>query len=371
MGVAEQNMATVAAGMALAGKIPFISSYAMFSPGRNWEQIRTTICYNDVPVKIAGAHAGISVGPDGATHQALEDIAIMRALPNMTVFVPCDAIEAKKATVAAARDRGPCYLRFAREKTPVITTEETPFTAGKAEVFRDGDDAAIIACGPMVYEALVAAAQLEKEGLNVAVLNCHTIKPIDEKTILDYANKCRAIVTAEEHQSHSGLGGAVCELLAATNPVPIVRVGVHDQFGESGPPEDLLVKFNLKAVDIVAAVRTTIALKSQASPQVCPPQMPEPLSSELRLPSQLFTDVRPEHVFHVANGSTLRNIADLHQALLTMDDASLRHHVNESKNDFAAWVKDVHRDEKLSTLLAKARTRSELAACIMQRIAGR
>src|SRR3989338_11700096 len=214
MGVAEQNMAAVAAGLANYGKIPFIASYATFSPGRNWDQIRTTICYNDVPVKIVGCHTGVSVGPDGATHQALEDIAIMRALPNMTVIYPCDAVEAKKATMSAVDVKGPVYLRLAREKTPVFTTIKTPFKVGRAEVFfdscsakasQDRPDVAIIACGPLVYNALLAAAKLEAAKIKVRVINNHTIKPMDEKTIIKAAKDSGAVVTVEEHQIMGGM----------------------------------------------------------------------------------------------------------------------------------------------------------------------
>ncbi|MBI2037209.1 MAG: transketolase family protein, partial [Candidatus Liptonbacteria bacterium] len=216
IGVAEQNLAAIAAGLGISGKVPFISSYATFSPGRNWEQIRTTISYNDSNVKIAGAHAGISVGPDGATHQAVEDIATMRVMANMKVFVPCDAVEAKKATGAAAKIWGPIYLRFAREKSPVITTEETPYTPGKAEIFWDGKkpQAAIIAAGPLTHKALLAARDLEKEGIETVVLNVHTIKPLDEAKIAEAVKRAGAVVTVEEHQVAGGLGGAIAEFLA-------------------------------------------------------------------------------------------------------------------------------------------------------------
>ncbi|MEK7506815.1 MAG: transketolase C-terminal domain-containing protein, partial [Patescibacteria group bacterium] len=218
MGVAEQNMATVAAGLANYGKIPFISSYAAFSPGRNWEQIRTTIALNNVPVKIGGAHAVISVGPDGATHQQLEDIAIMRTMPNMVVLVPCDAIEAQKATMAAAFNNKPTYIRFGREKSPVFTTVETPFEIGRAEIFREGKDVSIITCGMLLYNALVAAEKLAQEGIDCEVINFHTIKPLDEKTITTSAKKTGAVVSVEEHQITGGLGSAVAECLARNYP---------------------------------------------------------------------------------------------------------------------------------------------------------
>ncbi|MDP3948063.1 MAG: transketolase C-terminal domain-containing protein [bacterium] len=260
VGVAEQNLATIAAGLGISGKVPFISSYATFSPGRNWEQIRTTISYNDSNVKIAGAHAGISVGPDGATHQAVEDIATMRVMANMRVFVPCDAIEAKKATIAAAKIWGPIYLRFAREKSPVITTEETPHIPGKAEIFWDGKkpQVAIIACGPLTGNALLAARDLEKEGIETIVLNVHTVKPLDEKKILEAATRAGAVVTVEEHQVAGGLGGAVAEFLAKTEPTPMEFIGLQNTFGESGPPAELLLKYGMGVKDIVAAVHRAV-----------------------------------------------------------------------------------------------------------------
>lgn len=264
MGVAEQNLAAVASGLASYGKIPFISSYAMFSPGRNWEQIRTTICYNNVPVKIAGSHSGVSVGPDGATHQAVEDIAIMRTIPNMTVINPCDAIEAKKATLAAAKSEGPIYLRFHREKTPVFTTADTPFEIGKAEIvfgFADKPAVAIIGCGPLVHNAILAAAELEKEGIAVRVINNHTIKPMDEKTIIDAAKDAGAIVTVEEHQVQGGMGSRVAEIIAANCPVPIEFIGVQNRFGESGSPSELLKAFGMDVTDIKNAVHRVIERK--------------------------------------------------------------------------------------------------------------
>ncbi len=255
MGVAEQNMAGVGAGMAATGKIPFISSYAVFSPGRNWDQIRVSIAYSNLNVKIMGAHSGISVGPDGATHQALEDIAIMRVLPNMVVLAPCDAHEARKAVLAAAKYIGPVYIRFTREKTPVITRPSTPFEIGKAVVLREGTDITLIACGPLVYEALLAAEQLSKRGIDVEVINCPSIKPLDKKTILKSVQKTGAAVTIEEHQTTGGLFGAIAEFLSQTNPVPIIPVGMNDAFGESGTPDELLKKYGMKAVNIVAAVQ--------------------------------------------------------------------------------------------------------------------
>lgn len=264
IGVAEQNMATIAAGLGVSGKIPYISSYATFSPGRNYEQIRTTIAYNNSNVKIAGHHAGISVGPDGATHQATEDIAIMRVMPNMRVFVPCDAIEAKKATYAASKIWGPVYLRFAREKTPVFTTESTPFIPGKAEIFWESKkpEVLIIGCGPLLYNALIAAKELESEKkVSVMVLNAHTLKPFDERHIAELAKKIGAVVTVEEHQIIGGLGGAVAEVLAKHEPVPMEFVGMQDTFGESGKPQELIEKYGMGVKDIKDAVKKVLRRK--------------------------------------------------------------------------------------------------------------
>ena len=258
LGVAEQNLASVASGMAAMGKIPFISSYAMFSPGRNWEQIRTTICYNNTNVKIAGSHAGVSVGPDGGTHQALEDLALMRVLPRMTVISPCDAIEARKATIAAARLVGPTYIRLAREKTPVITTNETPFEIGKSEIFYQSPGKAeigIIATGALVHKALLAAKRLEADGFAIKLLNLSTIKPLDEEGVVSLARQTRAIVTVEEHQIAGGMGSAVSEFLVATCPMPITFVGVNDRFGQSGQPEELIEHYGMGVDSIVEAVK--------------------------------------------------------------------------------------------------------------------
>ncbi len=280
IGVAEQNLVTVASGMAAMGKIPFVSSYAVFSPGRNWEQIRTTICYNNVPVKIAGSHAGVSVGPDGGSHQALEDIAITRVLPRMVVISPCDAIEARKATLAAAKSSSPTYIRLAREKTPIITTEETPFEIGKASIIFRSDsahfahdpinkakvltskvDVGIIATGALVYRALKVAQGLEKEGKKVIVMNLATIKPLDEHAIIRLAQEAGAIVTVEEHQIHGGMGSAVAECLSSNFPVPIEFIGVKDQFGQSGTPEELMEHYGMGEKDILNAVHKVMLRK--------------------------------------------------------------------------------------------------------------
>ncbi len=253
-GVAEQNMMGMAAGLALTGKTAFVSSYAVFSPGRSWDQLRVSVCYSEANVKVVGAHAGVSVGPDGATHQALEDMAITRVLPNLTVVVPIDSLEAKKATIALGRMKGPAYLRLTREKTPVVTTEESAFEIGKADMLRDGSDVAIIGCGPVMYNALLAAKELEKTGVQVMVINNHTIKPIDAETIIAAAKKCGAVVTVEEHQVMGGAGSAVCEVLAKNYPVPVEMVGMQDRFGESGEPEELIQKFNMGVEAVKQAV---------------------------------------------------------------------------------------------------------------------
>lgn len=245
MGVAEQNLVTVASGMARAGKIPFTSSYAAFSPGRNWEQIRTTIALNDQPVKIVGSHAGISVGPDGATHQMLEDIALMRVLPNMVVVAPGDSIEAEKATLALAGNDKPSYIRLAREKTPVFSTEGSPFEIGKAYVLRHGNDVSLLGTGSMTYQLLMLARELENEGISAEVVHVPTVKPLDEETILESVRKTGRVVTAEEAQAAGGFGSAVAELLSEKLPVPVKRLGMQDRFGESGAPDELLEHFNL------------------------------------------------------------------------------------------------------------------------------
>ncbi|HEX4662502.1 MAG TPA: transketolase family protein [Candidatus Saccharimonadales bacterium] len=258
MGVAEQNLATVGAGLAAMGKIPFTSSYAAFSPGRNWEQIRTTICLNQRAVKIVGSHAGVSVGPDGATHQMLEDIALMRVLPNMVVVAPGDSVEAEKATMAIAFNDKPSYLRLAREATPVFTTEHTPFEIGKAYVLREGTDVTIVATGTMSYQALHAAKILHGDGVSVEVVHCPTIKPLDTATILASARKTGRVITAEEGQIAGGFGSAIAELLSEQLPMPVRRIGMYDRFGESGDPDELLDHFGLNARHIAMNIHDFI-----------------------------------------------------------------------------------------------------------------
>jgi transketolase len=256
VGIGEQSMAAVASGMAAMGKIPFISSYAMFSPGRNWEQIRTTICYNNQNVKIAGSHAGVSVGLDGGTHQAIEDLAITRVIPRLTVISPCDSIEAKKATIAAAKMKGPVYIRLAREKTAIITTEETPFEIGKGQIFWDSEkpEVAIFATGAMVHKALLVAKEVEEGGLQTVVVNISSIKPLDENLILEVAKRVKKVVTVEEHQARGGLGSAISEFLSQNHPILMKIVGVLDQFGQSGTQEELIEHYGLGVTSIKRAV---------------------------------------------------------------------------------------------------------------------
>ena len=265
VGIAEQNLVTVASGMAAMGKVPFAASYAVFSPGRSWEQIRTTIAYNEQPVIVVGSHAGVTTGPDGGTHQALEDIAITRVLPNMTVIVPCDHIEAEKATIALSKKPRPTYLRLARDKTPVITTPETPFQIGKAETFYEPEkniiDVGIISTGWLTHTAVKVAKEFEERGINVQVLHVATIKPLDDEAVISLAKKARAIVTVEEHQIAGGLGGAVSELLSQNFPVPQEFVGMKDKFGESGEPMELIDTFGMDDNGIVTAVEKVLSRK--------------------------------------------------------------------------------------------------------------
>ena len=261
MGISEQDMVGTAAGLALGGITSFVSTYCVFLCGRAWDQIRTTVCYNNLNVKFGGAHAGISVGPDGATHQALEDIALMRVLPNMTVIAPCDALETEKATLAAAEWPGPVFIRFGREPVPVITDENSPFEIGKANIVKDGSDVAIFAVGAMVSEAAAAAQSLKTKGIDAAVINLHTIKPLDTKCLEKYARKTKAFVTAEEHQEAGGMGSAVMEYLAKNYPVPVEQIAVKDSFGESGQPGELMKKYNLNADSIETAAIEAIKRK--------------------------------------------------------------------------------------------------------------
>lgn len=260
-GVAEQDMISTAAGFALSGKIPFCCSFGVFASGRAWEQLRTSVAYMNLNINIGGTHGGISVGPDGATHQALEEITLTRVLPNMSVVVPCDIIEAKKATVASAGIKGPVYLRLSREKLPVITKEEGPFTIGKANILKKGKDLTIIACGIMVYQALLADEILTKKGIEATIINLHTIKPIDIETIINSVSQTKAVVTCEEHLIAGGAGSAVAELLATRLPVPIEMIGVMDRFGESGKPWKLMEEFHLMPEDIAMACERVIKRK--------------------------------------------------------------------------------------------------------------
>lgn len=268
IGIAEQNATTIAAGLALSGKIAFFSSYSAFAAFRNADQIRISVCYNNANVKIGGGHSGITVGPDGATHQSLEEVSFLRALPNLTLVVPCDYEQSKKATIAVGEMYGPAFIRFGRPAIPAFTTPETPFVIGKADVYNEGSDVAIIACGLLVWEALQAAEMLEKEGISARVINCHTIKPLDVETITQAAIDCGAIVTAEEHQMIGGLGGAVAEAVVKNVPVPMEFIGIPDTFGGSGEPEELLDIYGLRAKNIVEAAKKAIDRKKNGFTKV-------------------------------------------------------------------------------------------------------
>jgi transketolase len=264
-GVAEQDMMSTAAGMALSGKVPFCCSFGVFASGRAWEQIRVSAAYMNLNINIGGTHGGITVGEDGATHQALEEIALMRMLPNMHVVVPCDAVEAERATIAAAHTKGPVYLRLGREKLPIITDEKKEFVMGKAGIIKKGTDVTIIACGIMVYQAILASEILEKSGINAGIMNLHTIKPIDSQAVIDAAKSTAAIVTAEEHLLAGGMGSAVSEVLAQNAPVPVEMIGIRDRFGESGSPWALMKKFKLMPEDIAEAAKRAL-LRKKCSP---------------------------------------------------------------------------------------------------------
>ena len=263
-GIAEQNIMAVASGLALSGKIPFVSTYGVFAALRATDQIRISICYNNVPVKIGGAHAGVSVGPDGATHQALEDIAVMRVLPNMTVLSPCDATQTRKAVIAAVEQvDGPVYIRYGREAVPDFSSKDLDFTVGKAQIFRQGKDCTLIATGHLLWEAMEAAKKLSKQNISVMIVNLHTIKPIDEEAIIKCAIETGAFVTAEEHQIAGGMGSAVSEVLVRNYPVPVEHIGIKDSFGESGQANELMNKYGMKSQDIVEACKKVIARKNR------------------------------------------------------------------------------------------------------------
>lgn len=265
IGIAEQNATTIAAGLALSGKIPFFASYGAFCALRNADQLRISVCYNEANVKIGGGHAGISVGPDGATHQILEEVAFLRTLPHMTMIVPADYQEARKATVAMGEMVGPAYIRFGRSPVPMFTTEDTPFELGKANVLLEGNDVALIANGALVWESILAAKELAKKGISARVVNVHTVKPFDFATVTQAARECGCIVTAEEHQVHGGLGSAVAECTGKNAPVPIEFVGVKDSFGGSGDPEELMVNFGLTWREIYASALVAMERRDKGS----------------------------------------------------------------------------------------------------------
>ncbi|MBU0527563.1 transketolase family protein [Candidatus Micrarchaeota archaeon] len=261
VGVAEQNMVGVASGIASLGKTVFVSAFGAFSPGRNWDQIRVSVCYNDVNVNFHASHTGITVGPDGASHQVLEDIAIVRSLPNIIVMSPADAEETCKATLAAAAIKTPCYIRTSRQKVPVFTTADDPFEIGKANVYREGSDVAIFAHGIVVYDALMAAEKLKEKGIDAAVVDCHTIKPIDEDAVLKYAKDCGLIVSVEDHQVVGGLGSAISETVSEKYPIPVKRHGIYNRFCESASANELLKKYMLDTDGIAKTVEESMKMK--------------------------------------------------------------------------------------------------------------
>lgn len=261
VGIAESNMISIASGMAIAGKVPFVGSFAAFSTGRTYDQIRQSVAYSDTNVKIAGSHAGLTLGEDGATHQILEDIGLMKMLPNMVVLNPCDHTQAKQATIAAARYNGPVYIRYGRPKVPVFLTEDTPFEIGKALLLNEGKDVTLVATGHLVWQALQAASELEKEGISAEVINIHTIKPLDDEAILKSVKKTGCVVACEEHMYNGGLADSVAQLLVRNNPAPIEYIGVDDQFGESGKPMELMAKYGLDCEHIVLAAKKAISRK--------------------------------------------------------------------------------------------------------------
>lgn len=260
-GIAEANMISIASGMALSGKVPFVGSFAAFSTGRVYDQIRQSVAYSDTNVKIAGSHAGITLGEDGATHQILEDIGLMKMLPNMVVINPCDHNQTKQATIAAARYKGPVYLRYGRPKVPTFIPEDMPFEIGKAIVLNEGKDVSIFATGHLVYPALKAAEELEKQGIKAEVINIHTIKPLDNEAILKSVGKTKCVVSCEEHQYNGGLGDSIAQLLVRNNPAPMEYVGIDDKFGESGTPDELMVKYGLTSENIIKSTKKVIARK--------------------------------------------------------------------------------------------------------------
>ena len=292
----------------------------------------------------------------------------MRPIPNMTILVPCDAIEARKATVAAAAWKGPVYLRFARDKTPIVTTDQTPFTIGKAELFAHGNDVVIIAMGTLVYEALMAGQLLLKEGISAAVINCHTVKPLDETMIIALARSCGCVVTCEEHQIIGGLGGAVSEVLSEKYPVPVVKVGVQNKFGQSGTPDELMKLYGLKAVNVVEAAKQAIKLKYAHTVHLSDKVPRAPKGAEIKRASKMLRQAPQEMAFYTKSGSMIRSLPELHKAVRSMDQGTFSHHVNSSRNDFATWVADVHQDHELAAALKKSLTREAVSQLIGHRI---
>jgi len=352
-GMAEQNMIGIAAGLAVEGKVPFVTAFACAHPGRNWEQIRT-VCYNNLNVKIVGAHAGFSTGQDGPTQHALEDISLTRTLPNMTVIVPADHIEARKATIAAGIRNGPVYIRLSREIHPAVTTESSSFTIGRVEILRAGKDCTIVACGAMVHEALTAAQQLAKQDIECTVLNCHTIKPLDKHAIITSARLTGCMVTVEEHQTTGGLGSAVAEVLSQHSQIPLKIMGVQDKFGTSGTVQELFNLYGLTPTHITKAVKEVVLRRCE---NVCT-EIPEAHGTKL------YTELQPELHFKLRGGGVVKTISGLQKALLSMTDETFSYHCNTHKNDFSTWIKEAMHEPALAKQLDTARTRTSMTLAL-------
>lgn len=349
VGVAEQNLVTVASGIASMNKVAFATSFAAFSPGRNWEQIRTTICYNEQPVIVVGSHTGLGVGEDGATHQALEDVALMRALPNMIVVAPCDSLQAEKATIALAKKRIPAYLRLNRQKSPIITKTTTPFKLGEAQVFKEGKDLVIFSYGPLINEALKVSDELAKQKISVAVINVHTIKPLDEKIIIDYIKKCEKFLVLEDHQIFGGLGSAIAECIIKNEEKGEI-IGMENLFGESGKAEDLYWKYGLTSKKIIN--KTLKLLKEEKKSKTIKKKSDNKKTKTL-------IESPPDKQFILRTGQRLKNLKELYTFLKNVDEAIFNHHVNRNKNDFANWIRDVLKEKELSTQLKKIKNKQE------------
>lgn len=351
VGVAEQNLVTVASGIASMNKVVFATSFAVFSPGRNWEQIRTTICYNDQPVIIVGSHTGLGVGEDGATHQALEDISLMRTLPNMNVVVPCDSLQAEKAAIALAKNRSPAYLRLNRQKSPLITKSTTPFKLGEAQMFREGKDLVIFSCGPIINEVIKAAEELKNKKISVAVVNIHTIKPLDQKTIAKYVNKCQKFLVVEDHQVNGGLGSAISECLI-NNPAQGEIIGVENVFGESGKAEDLYWKYGLTSEKITNKALNLIKQKNKKD-------YTKKSVKQSKKKTKVLINAPETKQFLMCDGQKIKNLKELSLIMKNVNEEVFKHHVTNNKNDFANWIQHVLKEKELSSQLKKIKTKQK------------